>query len=125
MLRNALCWMLAVSHACCSQHGTRDDLATVRQLQAFVSRIQADSSHFEWHQKLCAQPLRLGHGAACEISSAYAGGKSKIVFNPRTRTRLPTGGVPVKQQSAQAFGSAIHGSSQPRRTGADNHQVVN
>src|SRR5215472_16523778 len=60
-------------------------------------------------QHLRSEFLRLGVGPTSQFVSGNSGWKSKIVLNPRTGTRLPSGRVGFYHQDVKALRSAIHG----------------
>ena len=116
--------MLAVLHAGRGQHRPRDDLAAVAERQVLVSRVDGHAGHLERHEQLGAKPLRLRHGAPRQLAAADAGWKPEIVLDPRAAARLPAGRVPIEQQRPQPFRRAVDRRREARRTGADNHEVV-
>ena len=82
------------------------------------------AGHFERHEQLGAETLRLRHGAARQFAAADAGGKPEIVLDLRTAARLSARGVPIEQQRPQSFRCAVHRRRETGRAGADDHQVV-
>ena len=103
---------------------SRHHLAAVGERQALVSRIDRDAGHFERHEKLGTEPLRLRQGAACQFAAADAGRKPEVVLDARARAGLSAGRVPVEQQGPQPFRCAVHRRREAGRTRADDHEVV-
>ena len=116
--------MLAILHAGRGQQGPRDDLAAVAERQVLVAGVDGHAGHFERHEELRAEPLRLRHGAPRQLAAADAGGKPEIVLDARTAARLPAGRVPIEQQRPQSLRCAVHRRREAGGTGADDHEVV-
>ena len=116
--------MLAVFHAGRNQHRPRHDGAAVAEHQLFVPGVDGHAGDLERHDQLRAEPLRLSHSPPGQLAAADAGRKPEIVLDPRTAARLPARRMAIEQQGPQPFRGAVHSGRQPRRAGADNHQVV-
>src|SRR3954447_5170912 len=103
VIRHAARGMLAIEHTRGGQHGAGDNLTAIAERKTLVSAFDRDLCHCERCEKLSAEPLRLRHGAACELASADTSRKPEIVLYPGTGTCLAAGSVPVEEQRPQAF----------------------
>ena len=79
------------------------DLPGLAERELLVSALDRHSSHFQRHQKLRAQPLRLETARARQLAPAHARGKSQIVLDPRTRCRLAARRVAIEQNRSQSL----------------------
>ena len=105
--------MLAILHAGRGQQRARHDLAAVAERQMLVSGVDRDAGHFERHEELRAEPLRLRHRASRQLAAADAGRKAEIVLDSRAAARLSAGRVPIEQQRPQSFGCAVDRRARP------------
>src|SRR5262249_31794155 len=76
-------------------------------------------------QHLCSEFLCLGVSPASQFGSGNSSWKPKIVLNPRTGTRLPSGRVGFYHQNIKSLRGAIHGRGQSRRPCAHDYQITN
>ena len=111
-------------------HARRDhqrvagDLVSVRQFDDAIRTFDSNADGFLRRQNLHSKALRLHHGAPRQIAAAEPRGKSEIVFDARTHSRLAARRFALDHHGVQALGRAIHSSGQARRASADNRQIV-
>ncbi len=96
VLRHSRRRMFSVHHASRGQHGSCDELTTIAERKALVSRVDRRSGHFDRHENFRAEALRLHYGATCQIAAADAGWKPEIVLNPGAAACLPAGRVSIE-----------------------------
>ncbi len=73
---------------------------------------------------LGAELLRLVEGARPQRLPGDAGGEAEVVLDLRAGAGLPAGRHGLEHHHVEPLGRAVHRGCQPRRPGADDHQVV-
>src|SRR5262245_2598603 len=63
-------------------------------------------------------------GLLREPVAAHSLGKAKVIADERTRPCLSTNAPRVQYQDAQPLRGAVDGRGKPRRSGADDHDVI-
>src|SRR6516225_8387232 len=90
-------------------------------MQPIVSA--ANFCHVARRRKPCAEFQRLQIASQCKFGTAYARGKTSIVFNTRARSRLSARSQSVENQRVQPFGCGVNGCPQSSRPAANNDRV--
>ena len=68
--------------------------------------------------------LGLERGSGGEVLTGDAGGEAEVVLDARARGCLSTDRRTVQGERPEALRRGVHGGGQPRRAGADHHDVV-
>src|SRR5262249_55523743 len=96
----------------------------VRELDVDQRRLARDADRAARDRELRPELLGLGEGAHPELLAGDAGGKAKIVFDPRARRGLPAGRAGLEDEHAQTLRGAVHRCREAARTGAADDEVV-
>ncbi len=114
----------AVGNPCGDEQCAAAQLAAIAQLHAAGRSFCSELHHFLCRQDLDTEPSCLAYGPACQLPAGQASRKAEIVLDARAHSRLPSGSMPFDNQGTQTFRSAIDRRSQPRRTGANNDEII-
>src|SRR5713226_3869730 len=104
--------------------GVAGDLIAVGQFNDAVRTLSSDANRLLRRQDFHSKTPRLHHGTTGEVSSTESGGKSKIVLDSRTHSRLTARSFALDHYRVQTLGSTVNSSRQTCRTSAHNCQVV-
>src|SRR2546422_639523 len=100
------------------------DLVPVRQFKESIRSFGSDVNRLQRKQDFDAETLGLYHSPASQIAATEADGKSQIVLDAGTHSRLPARSLLFNHHRVQAFGGGIDSRGEPGRPSPDDSQVI-
>ena len=104
--------------------GARPHHLAVGQMDAIGPASQSRRTTVRADGHLGAELLGLRQRASGQRLPGDAGGKAEVVLDARARARLPAGRGALEHQHVQPLGRGVDRGRQPRRPGADDHDVA-
>ena len=95
-------------HSARNHEGVARDLVPIRQFNDSVRTFGSDADSFLRSQDFHSETTGLNDGPPGQIAATEPGGKSEIVLDARTHTRLAAGRFPLNYHGMQTFGGAIN-----------------
>ena len=118
----------AIPGAARDHDGARPDPLAVREPQlearAVAVALRCEPHDLVRDRHLGAELLRLVEGARHQRHAGDAGREPQVVLDPRGRARLAAERAAVEHDDRQPFRRAVDRGSEPRRSGADDRDVV-
>ena len=102
-----------------------DDGLAAFQSENGVGLVEAQLDHGRGNGDARAELVRLQDGAIGQFAAGNAGGKSQIIFDPHAAAGLAARRRAFQDDRVQSFGGAIDRGGQPRRSRADDGEIVN
>ena len=108
------------------QDGSRAQHAALRELDEdlVAARIPSQTGCSLHQHEAGAEHPGLGVGALGEPPTGHAGREAQVVADERARRGLAADATFIHDQRAEALRRAVHRGRQPRRSGADDDEVV-
>src|SRR6185295_13002412 len=114
---------LAIGSAGGQDHGAGGDVREVGEANVDAIPLAPQAGHLLHEGKAGSEDPALLVSLLGQPAPADSAGEAEVVADQRAEGRLPADSTLVDDKGAKPFGSAVDGSREPRRAGADDEQV--